>query len=93
MQPEIQENRKSKRLRVLKGAKIVLGASSLLDCVVLDLTNSGARIKIPNTVNLPDKLALTFDGGHTCRQCWVAWRKLNVAGVEFLDATSQQSAA
>ena len=65
----MQKRRQNPRLRVLKGAKIVLGASSLLDCVVLDLTNSGARIKIPNTIDIPDKFALTFDGGHTCRQC------------------------
>ena len=87
------ECRKYPRMQVLKGAKIVLGASSILDCVVRDLTNGGARVKIPNAMNLPDEVAITFDGGRTCRPCRVAWRTLNETGVEFSDPNSHQSAA
>ena len=46
------ERRKRVRLRVLKSAKFLLGKSSVLDCVVHDLTNVGAGIKIPNTIDL-----------------------------------------
>ena len=87
------ECRKYPRMRVLKFAKIVLGASSILDCVVRDLTNGGARVKIPNAMNLPDEVAITFDGGRTCRPCRVAWRTLNETGVEFSDPKFHQSAA
>jgi hypothetical protein len=48
------------------------------------LTNVGARIEIPNTVGLPKNLVLTFDGGHSVRQCRFVWRALNKAGVEFV---------
>ncbi len=81
----MSDYRKHPRMRVLKGAKIVLGASSVLDCVVRDLTNVGARVKIPSTVNLPEDVAITFDGGRTCRRCRVAWRTLNETGLEFSD--------
>ena len=48
------ERRKAGRSRVFKGAKLVLGASSLIDCVVRNVTNAGARIQIANTVDLPE---------------------------------------
>lgn len=77
------EKRKNLRSRVLKGAKLILGNSSTFDCTVRDLTSFGARIEIPNTVGLPEKLALTFDRGRSVRRIRIAWRALNKAGVEF----------
>ena len=88
----MSESRNYPRMRVLKGAKIVLGTSSVLDCVVRDLTNSGARVKIPNAVDLPEEVAITFDGGRTCRPCRVAWRTLNETGLQFTDPPHQSAA-
>ena len=51
------ERRKSGRSRVLKSAKLVLGRSAIIDCVVRNLTNKGARLQIANTVDLPIGLA------------------------------------
>ena len=78
------EHRKSTRSRVFKGAKLVLGTSSLIDCVVRNVTNAGARIQIANTVELPEALGLTFDGGFTVRPCRIAWRAVTETGLEFL---------
>jgi len=86
------ECRKYPRMRVLKSAKIVLGTSSVLDCVVRDLTNGGARVKISNAANLPDCVAITFDAGRTCRPCRVAWRKIDETGLQF-SAPLPQTAA
>jgi len=80
----MQERRRLARSRVLKGAKLVVGTSSVIDCVVRNLTNTGARIEVSNTARLPDKVALTFDGGRSMRSCRVAWRALNETGVEFI---------
>ena len=79
------ERRRYIRTNVLKSAKIVLGTSSMLDCTVRDLTNGGARVKIQNAVDLPDVIAITFDGGRTCRPCRVIWRTPSETGVEFLE--------
>jgi hypothetical protein len=89
MEFSMAERRKYSRTRVLKGAKIVLGATSVLDCVVRDLTNGGARIKIPNAVDIPEDVAITLDGGRTCRPCHVAWRGLHETGLDFIDPTHQ----
>ena len=80
----MEGRRKLARSRVLKGAKLFLGTSSVIDCTVRDLTNAGACIHVPNTVGLPESFDLTFDGGYSVRRCRIAWRALNKAGLEFL---------
>jgi two-component system cell cycle response regulator len=79
----MQERRKINRTRVLKAAKFLLGKSSVIDCVVRDLTNAGAGVEVPNTIDLPEALDLTFNGGRSSRRCRRVWQKLNRAGVEF----------
>ena len=78
------ERRKHTRSRVLKSAKLVLESSSVIDCVVRNLTNIGARVVVQNTSNLPERLHLTFDGGRSNRACKVVWRRLNETGLEFV---------
>jgi hypothetical protein len=80
----VVERRKSARSRVLKSAKLVLGQSSIIDCVVRNVTNSGARIQIANTVDLPKDFEMTFDGGHSIRPCRLVWRTVTETGVEFV---------
>ena len=80
----MQERRKLTRTRVLKGAKMLLGKSSVIDCVARDLTNKGAGLDIPNTSGLPETVDLTLDAGHSIRRSRLVWRKLNKAGLEFL---------
>jgi len=80
----MQDRRRASRSHVLKGAKIVLGTSSVIDCVVRNVTNAGARIQIANTVELPEGLGLSFDGGFSIRPCRIAWRTVTETGVEFI---------
>ena len=80
------ERRKSTRSRVLKSAKLVIDRSSIIDCVVRNLTNKGARIQIANTVGLPKDFEMTFDGGYSIRQCRLIWRTVTETGVEFVQA-------
>jgi PilZ domain-containing protein len=80
----VQERRKVTRSRVLKGAKIIIGSASTIDCVVRNVTNSGARIQIANTVDLPETLDLTLDAGFTIRPCRVAWRSVTESGLQFI---------
>jgi PilZ domain len=81
----MRERRKYPRLRVLKSAKLVLAKSTSFACVVRDLTIGGARIEIPNTIDLPKELEVAFDGGSSRRPCRLVWRTISVAGLEFLD--------
>jgi hypothetical protein len=84
MELTMQERRKSIRSRVLKSAKVILGTSSVINCVVRNLTGGGARIEIQNAVALPEAVDVTFDSGRTFRPCRLVWRTLNETGVQFL---------
>jgi hypothetical protein len=79
----MKERRKNIRARVLKGAKLILGTSSVRDCLVRDLTDSGAGVEVPNTIELPEALNLTMNTGRVARRCRVVWRKINKTGLEF----------
>jgi PilZ domain len=81
----MRERRTYPRLRVLKSAELVLAKSTSFECVVRDLTIGGARIEIPNTIDLPKELEVAFDGGSSMRPCRLVWRTISVAGLEFLD--------
>ena len=78
------ERRKTARSRVFKGTKLVINTSSLIDCVVRNVTNAGARIQIANTVDIPETFGLSFDGGCTVQLCRIVWRSITEIGVAFL---------
>ena len=79
-----RERRSTARSRVLRGAKLVLGKSSMEDCVVRNVTNAGARIHISKAVDLPEAFDLTFDGGYSFRHCRIIWRSATETGVQFI---------
>jgi hypothetical protein len=81
----VHERRKWPRLRVLKSAKLVLAKSTFFDSVVRDLTIGGARIEIPNAIDLPKKFEAAFESGSSVRPCRLIWRTISAAGLEFLD--------
>ena len=89
----MSERRKTGRSRVIKGAKLIFGKESVMDCVVRNLTSSGARVQIANSINLPDTMSLSLDNGRTVRQCRTAWRTLHETGIEFCDDNVRQSSA
>ena len=86
----MQERRRVQRTKVRKPAKLVSGAYEhwTIDCLVLDLTGSGAGISIEKYRSIPNDFGLTFDGLRTVRKCRVAWRSRNRFGVEFLKCLS-----
>jgi PilZ domain-containing protein len=81
----MSERRRYSRIRVQKAAKIVIGTWSVLDCVVRDLSSTGARIEVQDAPNLPDAVDMTFDGGRTFRPCRLRWRSPTETGVEFFE--------
>lgn len=80
----MRERRMSNRSSVHKDAKLFFGSSTMIDCIVHDLTNAGARVEIPIEVDLPNALGLTFDGGYSLRPCRIVWRKETETSVKFL---------
>jgi hypothetical protein len=80
----MQERRKMTRKRVLKGGKFLLGKTSSRDCVVRNLSDAGAGVEVPNTIDLPEALEFTLDDGRSSRRARLVWRKIGKTGVEFI---------
>jgi len=83
----VEDRRRIVRSRVLKGATILVGSSPVIECIVRDVTNIGARLQIAKVIDVPMVFDLTLDGGRTIRPCKVVWRELTEAGVEFVLAS------
>ena len=78
---------RSLRLRTLKEGSIVFNnGRSLLNCVVRDLSDSGARLKVEGAIGLPDRFLLVIgrEAGREERAAQVVWRSLDELGVRFM---------
>jgi hypothetical protein len=79
-----KESRSTERHRTLKAGKIVFKQHyglTVIDCVVRNVSVTGAAISVPNAVKVPEEFELRFDG--QTRTCKVAWRRLERLGVKF----------
>jgi hypothetical protein len=83
----VEDRRLSSRTKVLKVAKIVSrGASTVIDCVVQDLSSSGACIQVENLPDASSSFDMSFDGFRSIRACRVVWRKSGKLGLAFEQA-------
>jgi hypothetical protein len=79
------ERRSHARARVLRRARIVYRRGwGCLDCVVLDLSSTGAQLKVGALLGFPDRFELRIDGG-PAREAVVRYRGPDISGVEFVD--------
>ncbi|MCM2293191.1 PilZ domain-containing protein [Allorhizobium sp. BGMRC 0089] len=80
----MNEKRSSARVRTLKGGRILLNNGySTFDCVIRNLSETGAKLKLDMTAPLPDAFELLIHEGQRYR-CEVRWRKGAEVGVKFI---------
>ncbi len=61
------------------------GGFAARQCVVQDISSSGARISVDDAVSLPATLRLAFSrDARTGHKCQVVWRRGKSAGVKFV---------
>jgi hypothetical protein len=84
------ERRQGYRKAFLRRAQIVF-AGGAVDCVVEDLSDAGARVRLGNPTPLPEAFALRFQNGtsHPARRRWMRGA---VVGMEFDGAGSPENA-
>jgi hypothetical protein len=84
-----EDQRKHVRRPVHIAAKINVG-QSLRDGTVLDISDSGARIAVKTSREVPDKVVICMTPrGSPIRPCRVIWRSDTEIGVEFLDTSTE----
>jgi PilZ domain len=82
--PPRAERRPFVRKRVLLGGVAVYPLRrNGANCQVRDITETGARIKLPHAVNLPDQLHLIIVREQVAYEARVIWRKGEEAGLSF----------
>jgi hypothetical protein len=62
----------------------ITGGSVLGQCIILDISEGGARLEVTRPVDLPDVFVLTLSrNAEVSRQCQVRWRSKTEIGVQF----------
>jgi PilZ domain len=56
------------------------------ECRVIDVSRTGARLEVENTVNIPDNILLLFSRSDSGNAATVVWRRGTQVGVEFSSA-------
>jgi hypothetical protein len=79
----MDENRGSQRLRTFKGGSIIFGLAAAVDCIVRNMSASGACLEIKGPVGIPDYFTLVIKPECVKRNCRVVWRSAERIGVLF----------
>ncbi len=53
-------------------------------CVLSNISRTGARIRVDNTADLPERLTLLLSSNGVMRRCRVAWSEGQNVGLEFV---------
>ena len=78
------DNRHAPRLRTLKGGSIQFGLAAAIDCVIKNMSETGAALEVETPVGIPDEFTLLIKPNSTRRNCRVAWRSAKRIGVRFV---------
>lgn len=78
------DNRPAARVRTILNGRIIFnrGAASL-DCVVRNLSASGAKLETTSTVIVPEKFDLLIARKNETRRARIVWRNEREIGVAF----------
>ena len=78
------DKRATPRMRsFLKGKAIFNNRQSTLDCLVRDISATGARLEVSNAVLLPELFDLYVPQKDTTYRVRITWRAAGEIGVEF----------
>jgi hypothetical protein len=84
------ERRQSERRRsFLKGRISFNGGRATLDCLVRDISEYGARLKVSETFVLPRLVELYMPSKNATLKGKIAWRTSDEIGLEFVDVHAQ----
>jgi hypothetical protein len=82
--PQMNEKRIAPRNRVLKGGTIGLAGGGVINCMVRNISSTGAALEVETPMGVPDDFELVILADHFKRHCHVQWRKGQRLGVTFI---------
>ena len=81
----MRDQRRESRQRTFKAAKVSLEGFAILDCVVQNISSTGACLQVVSQKSVPDEFELIITRDNSVKFCRIAWRKGNNIGVRFVD--------
>ena len=82
-----EERRDSSRVRRYKPARLVFNDNqSVIDCMLRDISDSGARVRLKSLFDGPKKIVLEVINDFTC-SADVMWYRNNELGLRFQGET------
>jgi hypothetical protein len=86
----IVDQRPASRVRTIMQGRIVFNnRSATLDCVIRNLSESGAKLELSCSVTLPDRFELVIPRKGETRRARIVWRKDDLMGIAFEKAAEQ----
>lgn len=87
--PSDAERRVAPRRRTLFSGKIIFNQqSSILNCIVRNLSESGACLEIDSQVGVPDQFELLVECAGIRAEYRVIWRRVKRIGISRVNASS-----
>lgn len=84
------QRRSEIRHEVQIGGKLIWSdGARIMDCVIVDLSTSGACVETASTAILPEKLDLFEGKSGNVFECQVRWKNVSRAGLLFLDMSTR----
>lgn len=80
----MSENRRSARLRTYKGGSIIFGVAPAIDCIIRNISETGAALELQGPAGIPEEFTLLIKPELVKRNCRVAWRLAKRIGVQFI---------
>ncbi len=90
LEPDGSERRVAQRMRTLKRAKVIFnGGFSTFDCIVRNLSATGALLTIDEAAHLPKAFEIRVGEDQHARPARLVYRRAMFAGIRFLDIADE----
>ena len=87
------EARRAERVRSFLRARIMFNHNnSTIDCVVKNLSTTGAKLEVASTISIPSEFDLDIPQKGRVFRVRMMWRDATSLGVQFIAGTAEQDA-
>ena len=79
----LRDRRSSRRMRTLKQGRIVLSDWTVIDCLIRDMSDEGARLALGGLSELPQAFRLLVISSNMLFPAELEWQRSLLAGIRF----------
>lgn len=84
---DIKDQRPASRVRTIMQGRIVFNnGSATLDCVIRNLSETGAKLELSSSVTIPDRFQLVIPRRSETRRARIVWHRDELMGIAFENA-------